>query len=491
MAGWPAGDAGWMDIGRETLGLVTPLRGVARVGSSAAAGEEDGARVYVTRVQLRNIKGFSGKRTVDLALPGGSGWTVLAGRNSSGKSTVLQAIALALGGPAVARALVGDFSGWIAHGAKNGDVEVHVTFEHGHDGFVGAGNTPMGEISLGLQWTHPNPQDHGRRPVMEPLDGRGKSGPRGPWAENPFGWFCAGYGPFRRLTGGSSEAQRLMVNQGPSGRLATLFHEDASLAEGVTWLVDLRLRSYEEGKKRGGAGHLLETVLDLLRDGLLPDRYQVERVTADGLWVVENGRREPRFPLQEMSDGYRTVAALVLDIVRQIHGVYGELRTVPTAGGGVAIVQPGVVLIDEVDAHLHVTWQRKIGDWMREHFPKIQFIVSSHSPYICQAADEGGLIRLTGVDEQRAPEVVAEDLYRRVVYGSGDDAVLSELFGLETPYSGRAEHHRQRLVALERKVYAETATAEEVDEYQQLSSLLTSSLESRVAEVSARLEQER
>ena len=149
------------------------------------------------------------------------------------------------------------------------------------------------------------------------------------------------------------------------------------------------------------------------------------------------------------------------------------------------------MLIDEVDAHLHVTWQRKIGDWMQDHFPNIQFIVTSHSPYICQAADEGGLIRLPGADEHQPPEVVDEDLYRRVVYGSGDDAVLSELFGLETPYSSRAEQQRRRLVALERKVYAKAATAEEIAEYQELSGLLTSSLESRVAEVSARLEQER
>ena len=50
---------------------------------------------------------------------------------------------------------------------------------------------------------------------------------------------------------------------------------------------------------------------------------------------------------------------------------------------------PGVVLIDEVDAHLHPTWQRRIGLWFREHFPKLQFIVSTHSPLICQAATVG------------------------------------------------------------------------------------------------------
>jgi hypothetical protein len=154
------------------------------------------------------------------------------------------------------------------------------------------------------------------------------------------------------------------------------------------------------------------------------------------LWVVEDGLKGPGFPLKEMSDGYRTVAALVLDIVRQIHGVYGRLDTASTAGGGTAITQPGVVLIDEVDAHLHVTWQRKIGGWLQEHFLNIQFIVSNHSPYICQAADEGGLIRLPGVDEQQAPEVVAEDLYRRGVHGSGDNAVRSGAGKLVDELSG-------------------------------------------------------
>lgn len=86
--------------------------------------------------------------------------------------------------------------------------------------------------------------------------------------------------------------------------------------------------------------------------------------------------------------------------------------------------------------------------------------------------------------------MVDEDLYRRVVFGSADDAVLSELFGLDTPYSGRAEEHRRRLVELERKVYAATASEAEVAEYRELGRLLTSSVQSRVAEVAARLEPE-
>ncbi|WP_329240511.1 AAA family ATPase [Streptomyces sp. NBC_01478] len=453
--------------------------------------------MYVTRVQLTGIKGFSGKRAMDVKLPARGGWTVLAGRNGSGKSTLLQALALALSGPAVARSLVSDSGDWISAGSPSGHVDVRVQPDTDADSFVGKGRTPKHDFSLRMQWDRPAPEagEQLRAPgtlqpptmEMQGLVGE-ESAARGPWAQNPRGWFCAGYGPFRRLTGGSSEAQRIMRVQGPTGRMATLFHEDASLAEGVSWLIDLRLRSLET---RGStAGPLLEKVLALLQDGLLPDQYQIRGVTADGLWVAEEGRKD-RFPLREMSDGYRAVAALVLDMVRQIYAVYGQLETATAGSSPVAVLAPGVVLIDEVDAHLHVIWQRKIGVWLREHFPHIQFIVSSHSPYICQAADEGGLIRLPGPDEQRPPAVVDEDLYRRVVYGSSDDAVLSELFGLETPYSRRAEEQRKRLVALERKVYAQSATREEIAEYQELSRLLTSSVQSRVAEVAARLEQDR
>lgn len=474
--------------------------------------------MYLTRVEVRDIKGFSGQRAVDLELPGRSGWTVLAGRNSSGKSTLLQAMALALAGPSVARGLVTDFTDWITRDRQDGQVKVEVVGDTAADSLVQpSGPHPPQELLLGLQWTRPDrraSQRNVQRPVMEDLSSSLAIAHRGPWAENPRGWFCAGYGPFRRLTGGSSEAQRLMGDQGPTGRVATLFHEDASLAEGVAWLIDLRLRMFEEQHEElrrreeqsatglmdigmeddrspweEGAGPLLGAALTLLSDGLLPDRYQIKYVSADGLWVGEEGN-EFTFPLREMSDGYRTVAALVLDIVRQIHAAYGRLETAQTESGGIAILQPGVVLIDEVDAHLHVTWQRRIGGWLCEHFPNIQFIVSSHSPYICQAADEGALIRLPGPDESQPPRVVDEDLYRRVVYGTGDDAALSELFGLESAYSTRAEQQRQRLVALERKVYDGSARPEEVIEYQELSRLLTSSLESRVAEVAARLERE-
>jgi hypothetical protein len=82
---------------------------------------------------------------------------------------------------------------------------------------------------------------------------------------------------------------------------------------------------------------------------------------------------------------------------------------------------------------------------------------------------------------------VDQDLYQRVVYGSGDDAILTELFGVETPYSTEAEKLRRRLGILERRVLRGEASQDEVTEYEKLNDTLTSSLTARVDEVSSRL----
>lgn len=466
--------------------------------------------MYVSRVRVENIKSFHGPRVVDLTLtrPDGShaGWTVLAGRNGAGKTTLLRAVALALSGPAAARSLVPDFDNWVARGTSAGRAEVEIARDPDIDRFT-HGRPPNAGFRAGLRWRAP--QDgaadtrfshhsrRGSRPSLEEIrytDAQSSAAQRGPWADNPVGWFCAGYGPFRRMAGGSGDVQRLMLASGPVARQASLFHEDASLAEGVTWLIEQHLRALEG---RPGAAALKAAALAILKDGLLPDGYEVDDVDSEGLWVRRDGHR---FPLREMSDGFRTVAALVVDILKQMHDafdalalggidddVFGDL-TVETIDDETAVNKiPGIVIIDEIDAHLHVSWQRRIGPWLTAHFPNVQFIVTTHSPYICQAADPGGLIRLPGVREDAAPEVVSEDLYERVVYGSGDDAVLSDLFGLDTPYSERAEHVRAEFVALESQVYEGDTSPGTVARYKSLKDLLTSSPAARVHEMSAQL----
>ncbi len=438
--------------------------------------------MFVERVRIQNVRGF---REIDLDLrrPEGeaSGWTVLAGRNGSGKSTLLQAIALAVVGPSTARALQESFVGWVREGARRADVEVELSASHS-DSFGPRGENSRHRktddkrepLRVGLRWRMNG--DH-REPSLAPTtDPRLRPG-GGPWAENTYGWLIAGYGPTRRLSGHATAAQRLMSGPARIARLVSLFREDASLLECVEWLRDIYLRRLEG---RRGAGVLEEHVLSLLNDGLLPDQTRVERIDSEGLWASRGG---VLLPLEELSDGYRTTAALVMDIVRNIHRCYGELRLEQEEqterGSRCRVVNRGVVLIDEVDLHLHVSWQQRIGFWLKDHFPNVQFIVATHSPFICQAADPGGLIRLPALAEDRRVENVHEDVYHTVVNGTVDDAVLTELFGLGSPHSDEAEGLRRRVATLEALLRSGKAGAGELSELHQLRRRLPRSLAGR------------
>ena len=93
------------------------------------------------------------------------------------------------------------------------------------------------------------------------------------------------------------------------------------------------------------------------------------------------------------------------------------------------IIVPGVVLIDEIDAHLHPTWQRRIGFWFRKHFPNIQFIVTTHSPLICQAAEVGSVWHLPTPGSGEQLQQVTGDTLRRLIYGNVLEAYGTEVFG--------------------------------------------------------------
>lgn len=144
--------------------------------------------------------------------------------------------------------------------------------------------------------------------------------------------------------------------------------------------------------------------------------------------------------------------------------------------------EQGVVLIDEVEAHLHLSVQQQIGFTLVDRFPGIQFVVTTHSPYPCQAADV--LVRL---DPRRGAFRADDGLFDRVVFGSGDDAALSDLFALESPYSPAARTLRDELVTLEMAVLDGTASPAQTERYHDIQALLTSSPTARSEEVKARL----
>jgi predicted ATP-binding protein involved in virulence len=140
-----------------------------------------------------------------------------------------------------------------------------------------------------------------------------------------------------------------------------------------------------------------------LQDGVAPELNAVRKAI---LGCIEGGKRlyfsvkladlileiegQERQPFNNLSDGYRNMIAMVGDIA------WKAVQLNPHLGTKAAAETPGIVLIDELDLHLHPTWQRRVIEDLRRTFPKIQFICTTHSPFLVQTARADELISLDG-----------------------------------------------------------------------------------------------
>ena len=133
-----------------------------------------------------------------------------------------------------------------------------------------------------------------------------------------------------------------------------------------------------------------------------------------------NAGSETTFAFEQLSDGYRGVLALAADIARHM----AEFRSPRESGD--ALDRDIIVLIDEIELHLHPGWQQRILTDLRRTFPNAQFVVSTHSPHV-----------LTSVHPEHIVELAVED--GRVVaghppaptFGAEAGNVLSSVMGVE------------------------------------------------------------
>jgi predicted ATP-binding protein involved in virulence len=127
---------------------------------------------------------------------------------------------------------------------------------------------------------------------------------------------------------------------------------------------------------------LLEAVRKATRIVLAPTRWE------DLIWNSEHRRldvKHPAYgllPLSALSDGVRNMIALVADIARRCASLN------PHLGEEAAQRTPGVLLIDEVDMHLHPRWQQLVIDLLRQAFPSLQMVLTTHSPHVLSTVDK-------------------------------------------------------------------------------------------------------
>jgi len=110
--------------------------------------------------------------------------------------------------------------------------------------------------------------------------------------------------------------------------------------------------------------------------------------------LVADHQEAGRLPLSSLSDGVRTMLALVADVARRCASLN------PHLSANAVHETPGVLLIDEVDMHLHPRWQQVVIDRLQTAFPSLQLVVTTHSPHVLSTVDRESIRVLRTVNGQ-------------------------------------------------------------------------------------------
>ena len=189
-------------------------------------------------------------------------------------------------------------------------------------------------------------------------------------------------------------------------------------------MEDQERRDREKRWDLGYKSPVLEAVrkaLDKIVDGYKnprietrPLRFIMDRIDEDG------SKHELR--IEQLSEGYKIVIAMVADLAARMAEANPDMEN--------PLNTSGIVLIDEVDLHLHPRWQREILIQLTGVFPNLQFIVSTHSPVIVVGAAEiAQVVNLNTINDD-------ENLHQNDIQVSNvGQVLLSDLFGLKYLYS--------------------------------------------------------
>ena len=378
--------------------------------------------MYLNSITIQNIRSIS-KFEMKFEKP--AGWHVIIGDNGSGKSTIVRSIALGIVGPNDAKALRLNLNDWVKKDTDEPSVIKLTVIKNDQDSKIGR-SAPRKKPFDAVLTLSKNSSD------SFVLEGNRGAPYQNIWS-NTTGWFSCAFGPFRRFTGGEKDWMKVYYSDPRAAAHLSIFGEDVALTEAIDWLKNLHIKTLENTHSARPRGNQDAIILEHLKSflnegGLLPHGARLDSISSDGVFFIDgNGSL---IDVTQMSDGYRSILSLTFELIRQLVRAYGYESVFESfAKGDYIISQPGVVLIDEIDAHLHPTWQARIGDWFTGVFPKLQFIVTTHSPLICRASENGTIWRLRAPgSEQKFGEVTGTDK-DRLLYGDLLDAYGTELFG--------------------------------------------------------------
>jgi uncharacterized protein (TIGR02646 family) len=336
---------------------------------------------YLDSAEIRSleVRNFRAIEHLSLELtegPGEGSWLMLLGENGTGKSSILQALALALSDAPTIETYSSEARHLLRKGADWGLIRVELT---------------------------------GRHKFRELRFGKGYQGFE---ADRPMkGILVAGYGATRLLP----RSRRAST---PRSKVKSLFDPFVPLTSPSSWLPKLEEEQFD------AVARSLKRLLNLAKE-------ETMRLLGEDVYLAKRGQR---LRLADLSDGYQAMAGLGLDLMELFLRRWGSLEAAE-----------GVVLLDELGAHLHPRWQMQVTGLLRAAFPRVQFVATTHDPLCLHGLYDGEVALLRRTEDQ----VYA--LHRELPQIEGltvDQILTSEHFGLHSTRDPATEELLNQYYAL-------------------------------------------
>lgn len=370
---------------------------------------------YFLSLEVENVRSFGPKQLLDLSNGNDrpAQWTIILGDNGVGKTTLLQSIVLLLPFSSV-MGIDAEVADRYVIPSGLGDPKLFLNWKPFRQSkfhlsakfFAGAKLAESGQGQKVGDLTFGNDRSQvGFSVVSLHYSEVGEID-------------CFGYGASRRM-GNTS-----LSDKTDETSFASLFSDEVELLNAEEWLLQADYAAYatKSGTARKRAGQRRDEIKEVLIT-LLPDVEDIrfaqltEKQQKPG---VEVKTPYGWVSIRDLSLGYRTLIAWMVDFASRMFDRYPDSKN--------PLAEPAVVLVDEIDLHLHPKWQRTLMSYLSERFPNTQFIATAHSPLVVQAATDANIVLLRRVGDH----VVIENDVKKIHGWRVDQILTSDLFGLES-----------------------------------------------------------
>ena len=241
-------------------------------------------------------------------------------------------------------------------------------------------------------------------------------------AKNAPDWFVVGYGVDRRLP---SVGFTPKLNDPAFQRMASLFDRGPIIATGFVDLFETEALKVEYFKSLYQA---LNNTKILPKISGMELRGRNGSTNGNGLIDGDRfsfgiGKSPVNIPAPWLSQGYQSTIAWIADLIGQMF--WDAKRPVDIAE------MEGLVLIDEIDIHLHPTWQVHLIEALKTTFPRLQFVVTTHSPMVLPGLKKEEILRIRQTEEGA---VVVEPVNESPAVMTGSE-LYEAFFGIEGLFS--------------------------------------------------------